>query len=76
MKKFVVEVETLGKKQTRLVPAKNEYTASNNCTTTETKVISCTPYTGQRVNIDSQEETTEKLFRGCLAANRKKRGDC
>ena len=75
MKKFVVEVETLGGRQTRLVPARNENEASRNCTTAESKVISCVPYTGQKVGL-SQEEITERLFRGCLAANRRKKGGC
>ena len=35
MKKFVVEVETLGRRQTRLVPARNEHEARRNCTTAE-----------------------------------------
>lgn len=38
MKKFVVEVETLGRRQTRLVPARNENEARRNCTTAESKV--------------------------------------
>lgn len=74
MKKFVVEVETLGRRQTRLVPARNENEARRNCTTAESKVISCVPYTGQKVGLSSQEETIERLFRGCLAANRRKKG--
>ena len=75
MKKFVVEVETLGGRQTRLVPARNENEASRNCTTAESKVISCVPYTGQKVGLSSQEEITqERLFRGCLAANRRRKG--
>ncbi len=75
MKRFVVEVEVLGRRQTRLVPAKDEYTARRNCTTEESTVISCVPYTGQKVNLSSQEEVTqERLFRGCLAANRRKKG--
>ena len=73
MKKFVVEVETLGRRQTRLVPARNENEARRNCTTAESKVISCVPYTGQKVGLSSQEETIERLFRGCLAANRRKK---
>ena len=76
MKKYVVEVETLGGRQTRLVPARNENEASRNCTTAESKVISCVPYTGQKVGLSSQEEITESLFRGCLAANRRKKGGC
>ena len=76
MKKFVVEVETLGGRQTQLVPARNENEASRNCTTAESKVISCVPYTGQKVGLSSQEEITERLFRGCLAANRRKKGGC
>ena len=51
MKKFVVEVETLGRRQTRLVPARNENEARRNCTTAESKVISCVPYTGQKVGL-------------------------
>ena len=76
MKKFVVEVETLGRRQTRLVPARNEHEARSNCTTAESKVISCVLYTGQKVGLSSQEEITERLFRGCLAANRRKTGGC
>ena len=59
MKKFVVEVETLGRRQTRLVPARNEHEARSNCTTAESKVISCVLYTGQKVGLSSQEEITE-----------------
>ena len=76
MKKFVVEVETLGGRQTRLVPARNEQQANRNCNTAESKVISCGQYTGQKVGLSSQEEITERLFRGCLAANRRKKGGC
>lgn len=39
MKRFVVEVEVLGRRQIRLVPAKDENTARRNCTTEESKVI-------------------------------------
>lgn len=53
MKRFVVEVEVLGRRQTRLVPAKDEYTARRNCTTEESTVISCVPYTGQKVNLSA-----------------------
>lgn len=75
MKRFVVEVEVLGRRQTRLVPAKDEHTARRNCTTAESKVISCVPYTGQKLNLSSQEEIAlERLFRGCLAANRRRKG--
>lgn len=75
MKKFVVEVMTNGKVQTRLVPAKNEATARRNCNTKESSVLSCVPYTGQKINVSSQEEVTqERLTRGCLAANRRKKG--
>lgn len=75
MKRFVVEVEALGRRQTRLVPAKDEHTARRNCTTAESKVISCVPYTGQKLNLSSQEEIAqERLSRGCLAANRRRKG--
>lgn len=75
MKKFVVEVEVLGRRQTRLVPAKDKNTACRNCTTAESKVISCVPYTGQKLNLSNQEELTqERLFKGCLAANRRRKG--
>lgn len=71
MKRFVVEVEVLGRRQIRLVPAKDENTARRNCTTEESKVISCVPY----INSSSQEEIAqERLFRGCLAANRRRKG--
>lgn len=71
MKKFVVEVETLGRRQTRLVPARNENEARRNCTTAESKVISCVPYTGQKVGLSSQEETIERLFRGLPGSEQK-----
>lgn len=75
MKRFVVEVEVLGIRQTRLVPAKDEHTACRNCTTAESKVISCVPYIGQKINLSSQgEKAQERLFKGCLAANRRKKG--
>lgn len=75
MKRFVVEVEVLGRRQTRLVPAKDEHTACRNCTTAESKVISCVPYNGQKLNLSSQEEIAqERLSRGCLAANRRRKG--
>ena len=75
MKRFVVEVDVLRRRQTRLVPAKDEHTARRNCTTAESTVISCMPYTGQKINVSSQEEVTqERLTRGCLAANRRKKG--
>lgn len=74
MKRFVVEVEVMGRRQRRLVPAKDEHTARRNCTTEESTVISCVPYTGQKVEVSAQEDITrtERLFRGCLAANRRK----
>lgn len=62
MKRFVVEVEVLGRRQTRLVPAKDKNTACRNCTTAESKVISCVPYTGQKLNLSNQEE----LAQGCI----------
>lgn len=75
MKRFVVEVEVSGRRQIRLVPAKDENTARRNCTTEESKVISCVPYNGQKLNSSSQEEIAqERLFRGCLAANRRRKG--
>lgn len=76
MKKFVVEVMTRGKVQTRLVPAKNEAEARRNCYNEESSVISCVPYTGQKIEVSTQEELTreERLFKGCLAANRRKKG--
>lgn len=75
MKRFVVEVEEMGRRQTRLVPARNEYTARVNCTTKDSTVISCVPYTGQKIEVrqfDTEQE--ERLYRGCLAANRRKGG--
>lgn len=76
MKKFVVEVETAGRQQTRLVPAKDEATARRNCTTDKSKVVSCVPYTGQKVEVSGQFDDSEgeRLTRGFLAANRRKKG--
>lgn len=76
MKRFVVEVMTHGKVKTRLVPAKSESEARRNCCTKESSVISCVPYTGQKIKVSAQEDITreEKLFRGCLAANRRRKG--
>lgn len=77
MKKFVVEVMTHGKTQTRLVPAKSEAEARRNCYSREASVISCVPYTGQKITVSAQEDTAreERLSKGCLAANRKRKGD-
>jgi len=76
LKKFVVEVMSFGRKQTRLVPAKNEAEARRNCTTKDSTVISCVAYTGQKVNSSTQEDLTreERLYKGCLAANRRRKG--
>lgn len=76
MKKFVVEVMTRGKIQTRLVPAKNEAEARRNCNSKESSVISCMPYTGQKIKVSAQEDlaSEEKLYKGCLAANRRRKG--
>lgn len=76
MKKFVVEVETAGRRQTRLVPAKDEATARWNCTTDKSKVVSCVPYTGQKIEVSRQNDDKEggQLTRGFLAADRRKKG--
>ena len=76
MKRYVVEVETAGRRQTRLVPAKDEATARRNCTTDKSKVISCVPYAGQKVEVSGQFDDSEgeRLTRGFLAANRRKKG--
>lgn len=76
MKKFVVITEVMGKQQTRLVPAKDEATARRNCSTDKSKVISCVPYTGQRIRVSDQGEAAkeERLYKGCLAANRRRKG--
>lgn len=76
MKKFVVEVMAHGKVQTRLVPARTESEARRNCCTKESSVISCVPYTGQKIKVSAQEDFTreEKIFRGYLAANRRRKG--
>lgn len=76
MKKFVVEVMTHGKVQTRLVPAKSEAEARRNCYNEESSIISCIPYTGQKIKVSAQEELDreEKLYKGCLAANRRRKG--
>ena len=76
MRKFVVKVEAQGGVQTRIVPAKDEVSDCRNCTTPKSKVISCVPFTGQRVEVSHQYDDSEgeKLFRGSLAANRRKKG--
>ncbi len=75
MKKFVVDVMTRGKVQTRLVPARNEAEARRNCHNEESSVISCVPYTGQKIEVSAQDLTREeRLFKGCLAANRRRKG--
>lgn len=76
MRKFVVKAEAQGRVHTRLVPAKDEVTARRNCTTNNFKVISCVPFTGQKIEVSHQYDDSEgeKLYRGSLAANRRKRG--
>ena len=76
MRKFVVEVETAGRRQTRLVPAKDEATARRNCTTDKSKVVSCVQYSGQIVELNGKLVVIdgERLTRGFLAANRRKKG--
>lgn len=76
MKKFVVEVMTHGRTQTRLVPAKSEAEARRNCYSRESSVISCVPYTGQKITVSAQEDIAreDKLYKGCLAANRRRKG--
>ena len=78
MKKFVVEVETAGRRQTRLVPAKDEAAARRNCTTDKSKVVSCVPHAGQKVEVSRQFDggEGERLMSGSLAANRRKKGGC
>lgn len=73
MKRFVVVTETLGGKQTRLVPAKNEVEARRNCTTDNSKVISCVPYTGQKVKVSGQYDGSkeERFLQSCMLANRR-----
>lgn len=69
-RKFVVEVERHGHRSQRLVPARDAHTAAQNCAAEGTVVLSCVPYTGQRIDDDHQDS----IIRGCLEANKKKWG--
>ena len=52
MKKWVVEIEKEnGRRETRLVPARNKCTAISNCKHENEEIISCVPYTGQNVKV-------------------------
>lgn len=62
MKKWVVTVKNnIGRKETRLVPARNRHTALSNSLHTGDALISCEAYTGQKLQITSQDDGMERF---------------
>lgn len=62
MKKWVVTVKNnVGRKETRLIPARNRHTALSNSVHPGDTVISCEAYTGQKLQISSQEDERERF---------------
>ena len=65
MKKWVVEIEKEnGRRETRLVPARNKCTAISNCKHENEQIISCVPYTGQNVKVSRQRDEEEYGYGG------------
>ena len=65
MKKWVVEIEKEnGRRETRLVPARNKCTAISNCKHENEEIISCVPYTGQNVKVSRQRDEEEYGYGG------------
>lgn len=65
MKKWVVEIEKEnGRRETRLVPARNKCTAISNCKHENEEIISCVPYTGQNVKASRQRDEEEYRYGG------------
>lgn len=57
MRKFVVTTKSRrsGKKDIRLIPAKDERTARERCNTETDEVVSCESYHGQKTVLDRPE---------------------
>lgn len=63
MKKWIVVVEKKsGRKEKRLVPARNKSTAQSNCERNGGKVLSCVPYAGQKVEVSGQHDDKDYKF--------------
>ena len=80
MKKWVVKIEKKnGRKETRIVPARNKCTAVSNCKNTGDTIVSCEPYIGQNVQPSNQQAENYDyahggyLFGSCVG-RRKKHG--
>lgn len=62
MKKWVVTVKNnVGRKETRLVPARNRHTAVSNSLHPGDTLISCEAYAGQKLQITSQDDGMEQF---------------
>lgn len=77
MKKWVVEIEKEnGRRETRLVPARNKCTAISNCKHENEEIISCVPYTGQNVKVSRQRDEEEYGYRNIRSLYRRLRRYC